>query len=52
MSMMQEYKHWRLEGDADHILWLYFDKHNASVNTVDREVMEELNTIVDSLATD
>lgn len=51
MSRTQEYKHWRLESDADHLLWLYFDKHNASVNTVDREVMEELNAIVDSLAT-
>jgi len=52
MSRKQEYKHWRLESDADNVLWLYFDKDKASVNTVDREVMEELNSIVDSLAQD
>lgn len=49
---MQHYKHWRLETDADKILWLYFDKENSPVNTMDREVMEELNTIVDSLKND
>lgn len=49
---MQTYKHWRLETDADKVLWLYFDKQNASVNTLDREVMEELSTIVDTLQKD
>lgn len=48
----QTYKNWRLETDADNVLWLYFDKQNASVNTIDRSVMEELNAIVDSLAND
>src|SRR5579872_6351175 len=46
---MQTYRHWRLETDNDQILWLYFDKQNASVNTMDREVMEELSDIVDTL---
>nr|WP_170131763.1 3-hydroxyacyl-CoA dehydrogenase NAD-binding domain-containing protein [Aquicella lusitana] len=50
--MTQTYKNWRLETDADQILWLYFDKENASVNTIDRGVMEELAAIVDTLATD
>lgn len=49
---MQNFKNWRLETDADNILWLYFDKQNAAVNTIDREVMEELNLIVDSLKND
>lgn len=49
---MQTYKHWRLERDADDILWLYFDKQNASVNTLDRESMFELNDIIDSLEND
>jgi 3-hydroxyacyl-CoA dehydrogenase/enoyl-CoA hydratase/3-hydroxybutyryl-CoA epimerase len=44
-----QYKHWRLESDSDQLLWIYFDKANASVNTLDYEVMEELNTIVTSL---
>lgn len=46
---MQTYKHWRLETDKDQILWLYFDKQNESVNTMDREVMVELSDIVDNL---
>lgn len=52
MNMTQTYKNWRLETDADQILWLYFDKQNASVNTIDRSVMEDFNSILDSLATD
>jgi len=47
MSENQTYKHWRLETDNDQILWLYFDKQGASVNTIDRDVMEELSTIID-----
>lgn len=52
MNMTQTYKNWRLETDTNQILWLYFDKQHASVNTVDRNVMEELSSIVDTLATD
>ncbi|MBA3660549.1 MAG: enoyl-CoA hydratase/isomerase family protein [Gammaproteobacteria bacterium] len=52
MNLSQTYKHWRLETDEDQILWLYFDKQNASVNTIDRAVMEELSNIVDTLAHD
>lgn len=49
---MQTYTHWRLEKDEDHVAWLYFDKQNASVNTMDHLVMEELSTIIDALAQD
>lgn len=52
MSRMQQYKNWRVESDSDQIVWLLFDKANASVNTVDREVMEELSDIIDHLAHD
>lgn len=52
MNAMQTYQHWRLEADAEQILWLYFDKHGSSVNTLDREVMEEFSDIVDILAKD
>ncbi len=51
-GMQNNYKHWRLETDADHILWLYFDKQNAAVNTLNKEVMMELAGIVDMLQTD
>jgi 3-hydroxyacyl-CoA dehydrogenase/enoyl-CoA hydratase/3-hydroxybutyryl-CoA epimerase len=49
MNKSRTYKHWRLESDKDQILWLVFDKENASVNTIDREVMEELSDIMDML---
>ena len=50
MSMTQIYKHWQYETDADQIVWLYFDKHNSSVNTIDKEVMEEFNNILEAIA--
>ena len=52
MTMSQLYKNWRLETDNDQILWLYFDKHDASVNSLNYEVMEELSKILDTLAND
>jgi 3-hydroxyacyl-CoA dehydrogenase/enoyl-CoA hydratase/3-hydroxybutyryl-CoA epimerase len=52
MSRMQTYKNWRLETDAEGILWVYFDKQHSAVNTLDRETMEELSSIVDSLEDD
>lgn len=52
MNMTQLYKNWRLETDEDNILWIYIDKQNASMNTLDRSVMEEFSQIVDSLAND
>jgi 3-hydroxyacyl-CoA dehydrogenase/enoyl-CoA hydratase/3-hydroxybutyryl-CoA epimerase len=52
MSRTQNYKHWRLETDNDQVLWVYFDKANAAVNTMDRETMEELADIVENLTHD
>ncbi len=52
MNIMQQYQNWRLETDNDQILWLYFDKQNASVNTINREVMLELSQIIDLVAAD
>lgn len=52
MNMTQTYKNWRLETDSDQLLWLYLDKQDASVNTIDRSVMEELANIIDGLSTD
>lgn len=49
MSKLKTYQHWRLEEDADQVLWLYFDKKNANVNTINQQVMEELSAILESL---
>ena len=43
-------RHWRLDRDANGIVWLTFDKAGASTNTFSRDVMEELAAIVDRLA--
>lgn len=48
----QTYKNWRLETDKNNILWLYFDKENASVNTINGPVIEELSSILDTIAAD
>ena len=44
------YRHWRLDKDADGIVWLTFDREGASTNTFSKEVMDELGAIIDRLA--
>src|SRR3569832_1596990 len=46
------YKHWRVETDARRIVWLALDKMDAGANVLSREVLEELQRIVDALAID
>lgn len=38
--------HWRLQTDVDGVAWLVIDKANAAVNSLSREVMEELDAIL------
>jgi 3-hydroxyacyl-CoA dehydrogenase/enoyl-CoA hydratase/3-hydroxybutyryl-CoA epimerase len=45
-----EYRHFRLDKDADGIVWLTFDKAGASTNTFSQDVMAELASIIDRLA--
>lgn len=45
-------KNWRIDVDADQIVWLYFDKADAKTNTINREVMEEFSSIIDILTKD
>lgn len=52
MDTTQMYKNWRVETDKDQILWVFFDKQNTSVNTLDYSVMEEFSRIIDALTTD
>lgn len=44
------YQNWQLTLDSEHILWLTFDKHNASANTLDIAVLNELDTILTEVA--
>lgn len=50
MNVNSQYKHWRIEQDVDQIMWVYFDKQHVSVNTIDREVMEEFSLVIDDVS--
>ncbi len=43
---MSNYQHWQMRVDASHIIWLGFDRKNADVNTIDDEVLDELNGVL------
>lgn len=47
---MNNYKHWEVVQDADNIVWLGIDRANATVNTINDEVLDELNTILIEVA--
>jgi 3-hydroxyacyl-CoA dehydrogenase/enoyl-CoA hydratase/3-hydroxybutyryl-CoA epimerase len=46
---MNNYKHWNIEQDAEHIIWLGIDRKDAAVNTIHDEVLDELNTILQDI---
>ena len=39
---MSEYKNWKVETDAEGIVWLRIDKADSSANVLSAELMEEL----------
>lgn len=49
MSIQQAFQNWRVATDTDQITWLWLDKHDSHVNTLNRPILEELNTILDNL---
>lgn len=40
------YKHWQVEKDDKHILWAYLDKQQEAVNSINTEVLKELDAIL------
>jgi len=44
---LTEFRHWRLDYDMDKVCWLTLDRAGESTNTLSREVLQELATIVD-----
>lgn len=52
MQLQSSYQHWQLEVDAERILWLSLNRQDASVNSLDREVLTELNAILTVITTD
>lgn len=46
---MTIYQHWRLETDSDQIVWLTIDRNGSPVNSLSREVLTELDQIINML---
>ncbi|KTD30423.1 MULTISPECIES: 3-hydroxyacyl-CoA dehydrogenase NAD-binding domain-containing protein [Legionella] len=47
---MSNYKHWEMQLDADHIVWLGIDRKDVSVNVINDEVLDELNGILQEVS--
>ena len=47
---MNNWKHWRLETDADNLAWLTFDRAETSTNTFSSEALRELADICSTLS--
>lgn len=43
---MNNYQHWDLQEDAQRIIWLGLNRKEAVVNTINDEVLDELNSIL------
>lgn len=48
--MKNNYKHWLIETDADQITWLGMNREGAAVNTINGEVLDELNSILQDIS--
>ena len=46
-EMTNKYKHWHYKLDTDNVAWLTLDKANTSTNTLDAEVLQELEKLLD-----
>lgn len=46
------YKNWTIERDASNIVWLHFNKADASTNVLSTEVLNELNLALDEINND
>ncbi len=49
MSVQQAYQNWRVATDNDQIVWLWLDKYDATTNTLNKSVLEELRAIIELL---
>lgn len=52
MAEFKTYDNWKLETDSDHILWLYIDRKNSSVNTLNTAVLVEFAEILETIEQD
>lgn len=49
---MNNYKHWDLQRDNDTILWLGLNRSDTNVNTINEEVLDELNSLLQEVSLD
>ncbi|MGC1182481.1 3-hydroxyacyl-CoA dehydrogenase NAD-binding domain-containing protein [Legionella sp.] len=49
---MNNYKNWDLKRDADNILWLGLERKDTRVNSVNEEVLDELNSLLHEINQD
>lgn len=47
---MSDYKHWQMDIDESHIIWLGFNRKDAAVNTINDEVLDELNGLLHEIS--
>lgn len=47
---MSHYKHWEKHTDANHIVWLSMNRKDATVNTINDEVLDELNGLLQDIS--
>ncbi len=47
---MSSYKHWQMQVDPDHIVWLGLNRQQAAVNTINDEVLDELNGLLHDIS--
>ena len=48
--MIEKYNNWKLQTDEKGILWLIIDRHASSVNSLNQEVLTELDKILDEIS--
>lgn len=47
---MMNYQHWKHTKDAENIVWLGLDRKGVSVNTLNSEVLDELNSLLQEIS--
>lgn len=46
---MSDYQHWKLTRDSNQIAWLGFNRQDSAVNTINNEVLDELNSVLQEI---
>src|SRR5271169_2761207 len=49
MKQTAHYQHWKIDQDQQGIVWVTFDRQDSKVNTLGKEVLEELKNVVNNI---